>query len=98
MLARVRAFWIDGVLEQSLHGAALLELGMVTAPQAVERAWDAVVQLLNERSLSRKLLIGGIAAGVGATATATAVSRMRSNGAMSRACMCAKAACSADEE
>jgi hypothetical protein len=41
MLARVRAFWIDGVLEQSLHGAALLELGMVTAPQAVERAWDA---------------------------------------------------------
>jgi len=44
MLARVRAFWIDGVLEQSLHGAALLELGMVAAPQAVERAWDAVVQ------------------------------------------------------
>ncbi len=44
MLAKVRTFWIDGVLEQSLHGAVLLELGMVAAPQAVERAWDAVVQ------------------------------------------------------
>jgi hypothetical protein len=28
MLQKVRDFWIKGVLENSLHGAALIELGM----------------------------------------------------------------------
>jgi hypothetical protein len=28
MLAKVRAIWITGVLEKSLHGAALLALGL----------------------------------------------------------------------
>src|SRR5438105_11938856 len=28
MLDKVRAFWITGVLEQSLHGAALIALGL----------------------------------------------------------------------
>jgi hypothetical protein len=48
MLEKVRTFWINGVLENSLHGAALLELGMEHRPEAVERAWDVVVQRANQ--------------------------------------------------
>lgn len=40
MLQRVHNTWIEGVLEQSLHGAAMLELGKAYDPQAVERPWD----------------------------------------------------------
>jgi len=29
MLAKVKTFWIKGILEQSLHGAALIELGLI---------------------------------------------------------------------
>jgi eukaryotic-like serine/threonine-protein kinase len=32
MLRRVQSFWVEGVLERSLHGAALLELGLVDRP------------------------------------------------------------------
>jgi serine/threonine protein kinase len=35
LLRRVRTFWITGVLEQSLHGAALLALGLQEQPDAV---------------------------------------------------------------
>jgi hypothetical protein len=48
MLEKVRTFWINGVLENSLHGAALLELGMEQRPDAVERPWDVVVQQANQ--------------------------------------------------
>ena len=44
MLAKVRRFWIDGILEQSLHGAVLIELGLAHQPDAVERPWELVVQ------------------------------------------------------
>lgn len=44
MLEKVHSFWISGVLEQSLHGAVLLELGLVEQPDAVARPWDVVVQ------------------------------------------------------
>lgn len=44
MLEKVHSFWIKGVLDQSLHGAVLLELGLVDQPAAVERPWDAVLQ------------------------------------------------------
>ena len=40
MLQLVHNTWIKGVLEQSLHGAAMLELGKDYDPQAVERPWD----------------------------------------------------------
>jgi serine/threonine protein kinase len=36
MLQKVRKFWVEGVLEQSLHGAALLELGLEYRPDEVE--------------------------------------------------------------
>ena len=44
MLERVRTFWIDGVLEQSLHGAALIALELHQQPEAVANPWMLVVQ------------------------------------------------------
>ncbi len=43
LLDKVRHFWVEGVLEQSLHRVALIDLGMALAPEAVERdsaPWD----------------------------------------------------------
>ncbi|TMC21102.1 MAG: NACHT domain-containing protein, partial [Chloroflexi bacterium] len=44
LLRRVRSFWITGVLEQSLHGAALMALGLEKQPDAVANPWHLVVQ------------------------------------------------------
>ncbi len=44
LLAKVRAFWIKGVLEQSLHGAALIALGLQEQPEAVANPWRLVLQ------------------------------------------------------
>ncbi len=44
MLAKVRAFWITGVLENSLHGAALIALGLKEQPDAVANPWHLVLQ------------------------------------------------------
>lgn len=45
MLTLVETFWIKGVLEQSLHGAAMLELGLQPQPDAVRHPWDTILQL-----------------------------------------------------
>lgn len=39
LMDKVRAFWIEGVLEKSLYGVARLELGLAYDPEAVERPW-----------------------------------------------------------
>jgi transcriptional regulator with XRE-family HTH domain/DNA polymerase III delta prime subunit len=44
MLQKIRAFWITGVLEQSLHGAALIILGLHEQPDAVVNPWELVLQ------------------------------------------------------
>jgi transcriptional regulator with XRE-family HTH domain len=44
MLEQVKKYWITGMLEQSLHGAALIELGLAYQQDAVERPWDLIVQ------------------------------------------------------
>lgn len=44
LLDKVQSFWIDGVLEQSLHGEALLELGMATHPDALAYPWGMMLQ------------------------------------------------------
>jgi hypothetical protein len=44
MLQRVRRAWIDGFLEDSLHGAALQALGVKEHPEAVPDRWSMVVQ------------------------------------------------------
>jgi len=40
LLKKVRAFWIAGVLEHSLHGAALVALGLEEQPEAVANPWQ----------------------------------------------------------
>jgi KaiC/GvpD/RAD55 family RecA-like ATPase len=44
LLAKVYAFWIKGVLEQSLHGAALIALGLQEKPNALADPWQLVLQ------------------------------------------------------
>lgn len=39
LLQRVRAIWIKGLLENSIHGVAYLELGLNYSPDSVERPW-----------------------------------------------------------
>ncbi len=43
LLRKVRAFWITGVLEHSLHGAALIALGLEEQPEAVAHPWQLVL-------------------------------------------------------
>ncbi len=50
MLRNVRAFWIDGVLQNSLHGVALMQLGLVQDPNAVEHPWEMVISLQDGRA------------------------------------------------
>ena len=45
MLQLVRNTWIKGVLEQSLHSAVMIELGMEERVAAVEQPWDTVAQM-----------------------------------------------------
>lgn len=44
MLKLVKEFWVKGVLENSLHNAVLLELGMVEKREAVVYPWEMVLQ------------------------------------------------------
>jgi serine/threonine protein kinase/DNA polymerase III delta prime subunit len=44
LLQRVRSFWITGVLEQSLHEAALIALGLQEQPDAIANPWRLVIQ------------------------------------------------------
>ncbi|MBI1877070.1 MAG: hypothetical protein HYR94_02335 [Chloroflexi bacterium] len=48
MLKLVKDFWVKGVLENSLHGAVLIELGLEERQDAVERPWDMVLQIPNQ--------------------------------------------------
>jgi len=45
MLELVRNTWVKGVLEQSLYGAAMIELGLEERADAVEHPWDMVLQM-----------------------------------------------------
>jgi hypothetical protein len=48
MLLRVRRTWVEGVLDDSLHGAALQALGLLERPEAVPDEWNLVVQELEQ--------------------------------------------------
>lgn len=52
-LKNVRTFWIEGVLENSLHGAALLELGMQQEVGMVDHPWASLLRIpgLSDRTL-----------------------------------------------
>ena len=43
LLKKVRTFWITGVLEHSLHGNALVALGLQEQPEAVAHPWQLVL-------------------------------------------------------
>jgi WD40 repeat protein len=43
LLEKVTAFWIQGVLEKSVHGELLIELQKQESTAAVDRPWDAVL-------------------------------------------------------
>lgn len=44
MLQNVRAFWVAGVLENSLHDAAMIDLGMKPESGAVDNPWDTLLR------------------------------------------------------
>lgn len=43
LLNKVKSFWVEGVLENSLHGAVLIELGLEARPAAVAYPWELVL-------------------------------------------------------
>jgi transcriptional regulator with XRE-family HTH domain len=47
MLEKVQTFWIEGMLKSSLHGAALIALGMEHQPEVVVHPWNMIVQQSN---------------------------------------------------
>jgi hypothetical protein len=73
MLDHVENFWVKGILEKSLHGAALLELGIKEDPTAVNYPWTikkestnetlpagkSMLEIFQEIGLGRSLLILG---------------------------------------
>lgn len=50
ILQKVRAFWIDGVLNKSLHSMALLALDMAYKPDEVDNPWEMVLQQPDEQA------------------------------------------------
>ena len=50
LIARVRTFWIAGFLEQSLHGAALMALGLRNQPDVLANPWRLVLQQADQSS------------------------------------------------
>jgi len=40
LLDKVRSFWIEGVLERSLHNSLLIDLGKESLPDAVHHPWE----------------------------------------------------------
>ena len=44
MLDNLRVFWIEGVLENSLHDAAMIELGLKPEKGKVKNPWDTVIR------------------------------------------------------
>lgn len=47
---KVRHFWIDGVLERSVHQKAFIDLAMETRPEAVEHPWERVLLVPDQSS------------------------------------------------
>jgi eukaryotic-like serine/threonine-protein kinase len=52
MLDKVEAFWVKGVLDQSLYQMARLELAFEHAPAQVSHPWESVLQQANQPNQS----------------------------------------------
>lgn len=46
LLGKMHDFWIRGVLERNLHGAAAAQLGFEPLPQALSNPWELLVELV----------------------------------------------------
>ena len=57
MLNHVENFWVKGILEMSLHGAAMLELGIKEDPSAVSYPWTIKSEQRNETIPTRKSML-----------------------------------------
>lgn len=55
LLDKVEQFWVEGVLDKSLHGAALLDLGMKPDPASVEHPWEILYESLQDDQPAREL-------------------------------------------
>jgi hypothetical protein len=49
LLNKVKTFWIEGVLEKSIHNMALIDLGKETQIEAVSHAWEQVLELPDQK-------------------------------------------------
>jgi hypothetical protein len=49
LLEKVRSFWIEGVLERSVHNAVLIDLGKEEIPGVVDHPWDMILQIPNRQ-------------------------------------------------
>ena len=45
LLSKVKQFWIEGVLDQSVYHEALIQLGKESRPEMVEHPWGRVLEL-----------------------------------------------------
>ena len=52
LLQKVHQFWIEGVLEQSVHAEARLKLGMEKQSDAIDHPWKQVLELPGKESQS----------------------------------------------
>ncbi len=50
MLDRVKTFWVEGVLEKSVHNAALIELEKEVEPEALAHPWEMVLETPDQQS------------------------------------------------
>jgi|GEM_PF-1683418 len=67
LLQKVHQFWIEGVLEQSVHGEAMIRLGMQPQPDAIDHPWQQVLELPGEdgKNVSADQSIADIFEGTG---------------------------------
>lgn len=65
----VRRFWIEGVLEHSVHEAAMVALRKEARPEAVDHPWERVLELPRgaAETLGPDRAIGDVFAGTGRT-------------------------------
>ena len=45
LLNKVKTFWIEGVLEKSIHNVVLLDLGKELQPGAVDHPWESILEV-----------------------------------------------------
>jgi eukaryotic-like serine/threonine-protein kinase len=50
LLNKVKAFWIEGVLEKSLYQSILIDLGKKVEANAVDHPWESILELPNSPS------------------------------------------------